>query len=151
MYRMLCTRHWRFSICISCTMRSTSRMCTHTLRKLAAMEPPPNKRLQTSQRICPHCHEIVSYKTYRAHKTLYCNVPGFQQAENQRQYWPRKNMKSHPHDLRLLYLKISLWLIIIMKVHHVVIQHRPLLGTEMLWNLVLLSVSVLLSLSLFLG
>ena len=40
------------------------------------MEPPSTKRPRLNQRICPHCGEIVSYKTYRAHKRLYCNDDG---------------------------------------------------------------------------
>ena len=35
------------------------------------MEPSPAKRPRPSQRFCPHCNEILSYKTYRAHKRLY--------------------------------------------------------------------------------
>ena len=29
------------------------------------------KRLRTDHRFCPHCNELLSYKTFRAHKRLY--------------------------------------------------------------------------------
>lgn len=35
------------------------------------MELPPVKHPRPYQRICPHCSEIVSYKTFRSHKRLY--------------------------------------------------------------------------------
>ena len=38
------------------------------------MEVPSSKRLRPNQRNCPHCCEIVSYKTYRAHKRLHYNI-----------------------------------------------------------------------------
>ena len=34
---------------------------------------PPTKRLRPDQRICPHCSEIVSYKTFRCHRRLHYN------------------------------------------------------------------------------
>ena len=37
------------------------------------MQLPPVKRPRPDQRMCPHCNQIVSYKTYRAHKRLYYN------------------------------------------------------------------------------
>lgn len=35
------------------------------------MDQPVSKRPRLNQRNCPHCHELLSYKTYRAHKRLY--------------------------------------------------------------------------------
>ena len=35
------------------------------------MLSPNRKRLRTDQRFCPHCSNLLSYKTYRAHKRLY--------------------------------------------------------------------------------
>ena len=43
--------------------------------KMELSPVPPVKRLQHDQRTCPHCNEIVSYKTFRCHKRLYYN-PG---------------------------------------------------------------------------
>lgn len=40
------------------------------------MEPPLTKCPRPNQRNCPHCSEIVSYKSYRVHKRLYCNDDG---------------------------------------------------------------------------
>lgn len=37
------------------------------------MFPSSPKRLRTDQRFCPHCNNLLSYKTYRAHKRLYYN------------------------------------------------------------------------------
>ena len=37
------------------------------------MESPPVKRPRPNQRLCPHCSQIVSYKTYRSHRRLHYN------------------------------------------------------------------------------
>lgn len=37
------------------------------------MDSPPVKRPRPNQRLCPHCSQIVSYKTYRSHRRLYYN------------------------------------------------------------------------------
>ncbi len=37
------------------------------------MEEPVSKCPRVSQRNCPHCNEIISYKTYRRHKRLFYN------------------------------------------------------------------------------
>ena len=37
------------------------------------MDPPAEKRLRPDERYCPHCKQIVAYKTYRAHKRLAYN------------------------------------------------------------------------------
>ena len=36
--------------------------------------PKRRKQLRPHQRVCPHCDQIVSYKTFRKHKRLYFNV-----------------------------------------------------------------------------
>ena len=55
--------------------------------------PTPKKRKQfrPDQRLCPHCEEIVSYKTFRTHKRLYFNSKtnswfGIKQSCNQYQF-----------------------------------------------------------------
>ena len=35
------------------------------------MEPPLPKRCRPNERYCVHCKQIVSYKTFKAHKRLY--------------------------------------------------------------------------------
>ena len=41
------------------------------------MDCPPSpkrrKQLRLDQRVCPHCEQIVSYKTFRTHSRLYYN------------------------------------------------------------------------------
>ena len=37
------------------------------------MEVPLAKRPRPDQRLCPHCDQVLSYKTYRAHKRLHFN------------------------------------------------------------------------------
>ena len=34
------------------------------------MDPPAEKKLRPDDRYCPHCKQIVAYKTYRSHKRL---------------------------------------------------------------------------------
>ena len=34
------------------------------------MDPPAEKKLRPDDRYCPHCKQIVAYKTYRALKRL---------------------------------------------------------------------------------
>lgn len=34
------------------------------------MDLPAEKRLRPDERYCPHCKQIVAYKTYRSHKRL---------------------------------------------------------------------------------
>jgi len=38
------------------------------------MEPPPAKRLKLSERFCPHCDQVLSFKTFQAHKRTYYNT-----------------------------------------------------------------------------
>ena len=58
------------------------RYVTASLRvdsgECAVMDGPSNpkrrKQLRPDERICPHCDQIVSYKTYRMHRQLYFNI-----------------------------------------------------------------------------
>ena len=40
----------------------------------ASSNPKRRRQLRPDQRVCPHCDQIVSYKTFRMHKRLYFNV-----------------------------------------------------------------------------
>ena len=40
------------------------------------MEPPAIKRCRSNERFCEHCKQIISYKTYRAHKRLFYDPAG---------------------------------------------------------------------------
>ena len=38
------------------------------------METLPVKRLKLSERFCPHCKQVLSFKTFQAHKRIYYNA-----------------------------------------------------------------------------
>ena len=41
---------------------------------LQTMETLPVKRLKVSERLCPHCNQVLSFKTFQAHKRIYYNA-----------------------------------------------------------------------------
>lgn len=38
------------------------------------MDTQPEKRLKISERECPHCDQVLSFKTYQAHKRIFYNA-----------------------------------------------------------------------------
>lgn len=42
--------------------------------EVSGSNPKRRRQLRPDQRLCPHCNQIVSYKTFRMHKRLYFNV-----------------------------------------------------------------------------